>query len=56
MSYIHSIFLKTGELKGTISYKHAKEYKKLYAGNKNHETGLRLQAAMKLRAKQEEKK
>ena len=56
MSWMYNNFRRTGELKGAIDYRESKEYKKLYANNNSHEASLRLAAAKKLRAKQEEKR
>ena len=56
MSWIYNNYLKTGEIKGAIDYKQSKEYKKLYAKNDSHQANLRLAAAKKIRAKQEDKK
>ena len=56
LSVVYNNFLKTGKLSGAIDYKESKEYKKLYAKNDSHEASLRLAAAKKLRAKQEERK
>ena len=56
LSVVYNNFLKTGKLVGAIDYKDSKEYKKLYAKNDSHEASLRLAAAKKLRAKQEERK
>jgi len=56
MSWMYNNFLKKGKLTGAMDYKETKEYKKLYAKNNSHEAGLRLAAAKKLRAKQEDKK
>ena len=56
MSYVHAHFIKTKSIKGAVDYKHSKEYKKLYKGNTSHEANLKLAAAKRLRAKQDEKK
>ena len=56
MSWMYNNYLKTGKLTGAIDYKESREYKKLYAKNNSHEAGLRLAAAKKLRAKNEDKK
>jgi len=53
---MYNSYLKTGRLPNAIDYKESKEYKKLYANNRSHEAGLRLAAAKKFRAKQEDKK
>lgn len=45
LSWMYNYYIKKGELIGGINYQQSKEYKKLYANNKNHEAGLRLAAA-----------
>lgn len=56
MSWMYNNYLKNGKLSNAIDYKDSKEYKKHYAKNNSHEAGLRLAAAKKLRAKQQDKK